>query len=394
MSRLDRIRQAISAAVSPTLSDADVTAAWAELRSTVPTPVVWLFGRTQSGKSSIVRFLTGAPASIVGMGFRPHTATTLRYPFPDAESPIVTFLDTRGVDDAQYEPTADIAACGDIADVILVTAKIGDFAQGTVIAALRAIRSANLRRPVILVLTCLHEVLTGASPDSESGRAVIANLLAEQQSRFDGLVDEVVCVDLTRPEEGFAEPNYNGEALQTAILKRLPAAFRGAFVRNREAVARLNDLHDAAAGPLIAAHAALAAGAAAIPVPVADLVLIPIVQMRLAYRLAQLYRQDMSRTRLFEMASTLGIGIMTRQAVQSLAKLVPIFGSAVAATTAFASTYAWGKALAIYFQRIHEGHLPTAVDLKSFYAEQLATAKSLWGGGSDTSPDPKRPGST
>jgi len=38
----------------------DLDATLSELRAKTPTPVLWLLGKTQSGKTSVVRFLTGA----------------------------------------------------------------------------------------------------------------------------------------------------------------------------------------------------------------------------------------------------------------------------------------------------------------------------------------------
>ena len=43
------------------------------LRQQTPVPVFWLFGKTQSGKTSLVRFLTGAEEAEIGHGFKPCT---------------------------------------------------------------------------------------------------------------------------------------------------------------------------------------------------------------------------------------------------------------------------------------------------------------------------------
>src|SRR5207247_2233123 len=123
--------------------------------------VLWLFGKTQSGKTSIVRFLTGADDAEIGSGFRACTRTSRKYPFPNADVPLVTFLDTRGVDEPSYDPSGDIAAFDAGAHLLIVTVKIADFAQHTVKQSLTAIRRANPKRPALLVLTCLHEALDG-----------------------------------------------------------------------------------------------------------------------------------------------------------------------------------------------------------------------------------------
>jgi len=39
----------------------------------MPAPVIWLFGKVQSGKTSIIRALTGAERAQIGGGFKPCT---------------------------------------------------------------------------------------------------------------------------------------------------------------------------------------------------------------------------------------------------------------------------------------------------------------------------------
>ena len=59
----------------------DLDATLTELRAKTPTPVFWLVGKTQSGKTSIIKFLTGADDAVIGSGFRPApgTSTSRRY---------------------------------------------------------------------------------------------------------------------------------------------------------------------------------------------------------------------------------------------------------------------------------------------------------------------------
>src|SRR5262245_13385271 len=83
----------------PRTAVVDLEPQLAELRAHVPAPVFWLFGKTQSGKTSVVRYLTGAEDAAIGNGFRPCTRTSRIYPFPTEEAPVLTFLDTRGVDE-------------------------------------------------------------------------------------------------------------------------------------------------------------------------------------------------------------------------------------------------------------------------------------------------------
>src|SRR5438552_12111982 len=79
------------------------------LRAKAPVPVLWLFGKTQSGKTSIIKYLTGADQAEIGTGFRPCTRFSSRYLFPTEEAPLLSFLDTRGLDEPGYHGTEDLA---------------------------------------------------------------------------------------------------------------------------------------------------------------------------------------------------------------------------------------------------------------------------------------------
>lgn len=360
---------------------AELDAALHELRARQPAPTLWLLGKTQSGKTSIIRYLTGADDAVIGNGFRPCTRTGRRFAFPSTEVALLNFLDTRGLDEPGYDPGEDIATFGMEAHLVVITVKITDFAQATLLTALRRIREARPDRPVLLVLTCLHEALSGAlhpRPYPEAFADPLGRLIAEQTARFGGLVESVVAVDLTRPEEGFAEPNYGGEALKAKLLALLPEAFRESLATMDGAMALLKDVHQAAAAPWIAGYASLAATAAAVPVPFVDLLVLPGVQVRMIHHLAKIYGQPMSSARMVELGGALGLGLLTRQGLRELAKLVPYAGSALAATFAWASTYALGRAFCLYLEEVHRGHVPSSDRMRLFYEEHLALAKTIW----------------
>ncbi|NCC29470.1 MAG: hypothetical protein EOM22_15375, partial [Gammaproteobacteria bacterium] len=56
----DRWRGLREALLEPRVDDASLGAALREARARHPLPVVWLIGKTQSGKTSIIRALTGS----------------------------------------------------------------------------------------------------------------------------------------------------------------------------------------------------------------------------------------------------------------------------------------------------------------------------------------------
>jgi predicted GTPase len=133
----------------------------AELLAHAPIPCLWLLGKTGSGKTSIVRYLTGAPDAVIGMGFRPETRYSRLFSFPDEEVPIVRFLDTRGLGEAGYNATADLAAFDERAHLVIATVRATDQAAEEIVGPLRMIRQANPQRPVLLAVTCLHDAYPG-----------------------------------------------------------------------------------------------------------------------------------------------------------------------------------------------------------------------------------------
>lgn len=397
MSRLwDAVKRTVTGDASP---PPDLEATLADLRTKTPTPIFWLLGKTQSGKTSVIRFLTGAEDAAIGSGFRPCTKTSRLYQFPTADAPLLTFLDTRGVDEPGYDPTEDIAAFDPKAHVVLVTLKATDFAQGNVRSALERIRAASPSRPVVLAITTLHETIPrqphpepypfgvlAANPraalsDGTGGAPPPLPLLQcidEHRRAFDGLFDACVPIDLTKPEDGFTEPNYGGEQLKQTLLGVLPAAYRQTLLRLKDATDVLKDAHLRHAMPIILAYTSVAGTAGAVPLPFVDMVILPGIQARMTHHLAQIYNQSMTPERLKELGTAVGVGMVARTLVRQAVKFIPVVGSAVGATVAAASTYALGRALCYYFEAVCEGHIPTADSLRKFYHEQYTAAEKQW----------------
>src|SRR5262249_37489451 len=122
----------------------------------------------------------------------------------------------------------------------------------------------------------------------------------------------------------------------------------------------------------------LSATAGAIPIPWVDLLVLPGIQTRMIYHLAQLYGQPLKGERFLELASTLGMGMVVRQAVREVVKFIPVIGSGVGAAMAGAATFALGKAFCFYYSAVHKGHVPNPEELRRYYQEQLTRAEHLW----------------
>jgi uncharacterized protein (DUF697 family)/predicted GTPase len=372
-------------------SDHDLQQKLEQFRKQTPVPVFWLYGKTQSGKTSIIKFLTGADEAEIGQGFKPCTRFSRQYLFPTPEAPLLTFLDTRGVDEPGYDPREDLARFDEQAHVIVITAKVMDHALENLLNHFRPIRDSRRTRPVVLALTCLHEAYSQqqhpkpypfATGDIDKGlEAVPPDLrvsLAEQRQRFQGLFDYLVPIDLTQPIDGFEEPSYGGERLLEVLLEALPAAYRQTLFTLEKAMSELQDLYARRALPHILGYSSLAATAGAIPIPWVDMLILPGIQTQMIYHLAELYGQPLSARRFLELASTLGMGMAVRQAVREVVKFIPVVGSVAGAALAGGATFALGKAFCYYYSAVHKGHVPQPEELKRYYQEQLNQAAKLW----------------
>jgi uncharacterized protein (DUF697 family) len=331
-------------------------------------PVVWLVGKVQSGKTSIVRAITGHPEAEIGMGFQACTRTTREYDFPP-NAPVIRFLDTRGLGEVGYDPSEDLAALESKAHVVLAVARAMDPQQDSLVAALRAVRKRHPDWAVVLAQTCLHEGYPDAAehpPYERLGDAPglddLRRSIASQAKRFKTLPGSgpvhTVPVDLTPLEEGYRDPDYGLDALLDALemasSQGMAAILRS--LRKRGADARALRAH---------AHVLGYAGAAGATdaLPFVGLVSVPTIQGKMLHSIARIYGLHWDRQTIREFAASLGAGTITGIGLsfgaRQLAKLVPVYGqtvgAAAAATTGFAVTYALGRAACYYLGTLREG---------------------------------------
>lgn len=333
-----------------------------------PVPVIWLLGKTGSGKSSIVRLLTQSPAAEIGAGFRPQTTHSSQYDFPSPENPVIRFLDTRGLGEGRYDATEDVTAFNQSAHVVLVTVRAMDHSLGEVLRWLKQIRSARRDRPVVLAVSCLHEaypqqqhpspdpflthpLAPGAKADQLSPQLPeeLRRSLALQCDRFQGLVDRIVPIDLTPPEDGFEEPEFGGQRLKQTVLELLPEAYRQTLLHLEDALQPLDDLRQRKAMPYVVGYSTMAATAAAAPVPWIDIPAVLAIQSHLIYKLAAIYKQQMNARLFLEITGAVAGQLVTQMVLRESLKLVPFVGVAANAALAYAYTYGLGKAACWYF---------------------------------------------
>jgi len=375
---------------APQIDAEALQAALSRVRQGLPPPVIWLLGKVQSGKTAIIRALTGAERAQIGSGFAPCTRWAARYDFPNADVPLAVFLDTRGLGEAGYDPREDVAALQAEAHMLLVVVKAMDMALEHLLVALQAIIQAKPSWPVVVAQTTLHQGYPperhehvypypfGSLPWPATVPTQVRRALDFQRTLFAGMpIQRFIPIDFTLPEDGFAEPFYGREALLEALAETHPHAVSQTLQQLPALTRELKSLHFYQAQPHIIAYACAAGAVGAAPLPIADLPIISALQLKMLHTIASIYRQPLRVQTLLELASTVGLGVLFREGTRSLLKVIPGFGCAVSGLYAGATTYALGCALCFYYQIIFDGHLPRPEQLRAFYDAKLAEGMQL-----------------
>lgn len=385
----DRLWQQI---VAPRVDGEQLEACLQQARQSMGTPVVWLLGKAQSGKTSIVRALTGSDRAQIGNGFEPCTRTAHLYSFPQEDECFVKFLDTRGLGEIAYDPTDDMAMLAGQSHLLLVVVKALDHAQQGVLAPLAEIRRAHPEWPLIVAQTCLHEGYAPGqghvepypfdqAPLPPTVPSDLARSLAAQRAWFDCPPTAFVPLDFTLPDDGYTPEHYGLDALWNAIEVALPIGLRS-MLQQGESGRLLRDAYLQAAQPHILFYAVAAGMAAAVPVPLIDIPLVLAIQGKMFHTIASIYGQDWAMSRIAEFASTLGAGYLGRYLVRltsrDLLKVIPLPGITSAASALFvaSSSYALGRALCTYFSHVQAGAAPSTSALRSMLEREFEEGRS------------------
>ncbi|MFU8830591.1 MAG: YcjF family protein [Wenzhouxiangella sp.] len=386
-----RLHQALSA---PNVDAGLLAQALNKAAEREPAPVIWLLGLAQSGKTSIVRALTGSSRAEIGDGFRPCTRTASIYDFPQ-EVPVVRFLDTRGFGEVGYDPSEDIALCEEQSHLLIAVVRATETRPQPVLDVLRKVRKRHPDWPIVVAQTCLHHGYDNEQAEhvvpypfqDDDWQAVVPGGLARMLLAQREFLAQVpgkgpvlwVPLDFTQPEDGFELTDYGLNALWDAIEE---AASLGLEARLR-ADSEVSDLYSRTAHPHIVGFS-LAAGTVG-ALPVVDLALVPAVQAGLLHRLAGLYKQRWTARSSAEFLGLLGSGFAAaygaRLAGRSLVKLIPFWGqtagAVLGASASGAITFALGKAACTYLGRKREGQAINATALRQAYREGLDQGRQL-----------------
>lgn len=381
---LNKLREAL---LAPRIDSKALETALLDASSRQPPPVLWLLGKTQSGKTSIIHALTGSDTAEIGNGFRPCTRTARFYDFP-AVTPIVRFLDTRGLGEVDYDPDEDIRYCESESHLLIAVVKALDLQQDQVIEVLTEVRKRHPEWPLLVVHTCLHEAYP---PDGEhvlpypydpafADPAIPATLqraLAAQRTLFGALPGQGeimhVAVDLTHPDDGYMPQDYGIDALWLGIESVSSLGLRARL----QADAGVRDAFADAAHPHIVGYSLAAAGVGALPL--VDLAIVPALQMKMLHTIASIYQRPWSNRTFSEFFSALGAGffseLLVRWMGRGLIKLIPAWGQTLGAvwgaSSSAAITFALGKAAVFYLSRAGEGVPIDSAALRHVYTGAL-----------------------
>jgi uncharacterized protein (DUF697 family) len=320
-------------------------------------PVLWLLGKAGAGKSSIVQRLTGDSRATIGNGFAPCTKTAMHYDHPPVSAkqpngPVMRFLDTRGLGEANYDPAEDLAKASSGSHALLILTRVDDTSQAELLAALKSINKKLSDMALLHVHTALHAI-----PANELPRAIEYNkkLVAAALGR----TPVSVSIDFTDPNDGFDDSDHGLAELRSAIIQLVPELTR--VLTQIDAKDQEEALHQTHRSEILSYSSA---AAAADIFPAVGLFAVPTIQGKLLHTLAARYGVTWDKRIAMEFIAAMGSSFLYRYALslggRQLAKFIPVYGqtagAAAASALSFASTYAIGRAacMYLYHQKIHK----------------------------------------
>lgn len=368
-----------------------------EVRIALPTTEVLLIGKPQTGKSSIIRGLTGISAEVVGRGFRPYTTHTQRYNYPTEDLPLLTFTDTVGLGEGTETAEVIQELIGELksqrsqalrqAKVLIVTLKVNDFATDSLHQIVTQIRQRHPEIPCLLAVTCLHEVYPPETdhPAYPPQYEAITRAFAQKED-FAGW-DRAVLIDFTLAEDGYTPVFYGLEHFVEVLAALLPEAESQVIhqLLSETTGLQISDLYREAGRRYIVPFAIIAAALAAVPIPLATMPVLTALQVTLVTLLGRLYGQTLKPSQAGGVISAIAGGFVAQLVGRELVKFIP-GGSVVAASWAAAYTWALGEGACIYFGDLTGGKQPDPQKIRqvmdqAFKAAQLRFKAAVWSPG-------------
>lgn len=343
----------------------DLTEAFTKHRQTLPT--LWLLGKTGAGKSTLIQAVTGNSRVETGNGFSPCTKTAYSYDFPE-DRPLMRFLDTRGLGEANYDPYEDIMECQDRSNALIVVMKAEEPEQTQVLKALRQIRKSGRIRHILLVHTAVYVI----EDERERFQCVAYN--QDQTEKVWKQTIDSIQVDFELSDGS----TFGVNALNRKLSGLMPII--AALMEDQDHL-DLEKKNFIRLKKEILWHSGIA-GASDV-VPVTGMLTVPAVQARMLYSIAGRYGLQWNKRSMTEFAAALGAGFgaqyISKFGLRQLSKLIPGYGqtagSATAAAVSFSATYALGRVACKYIYHKNRGEEVTREELINIYKNAFESIK-------------------
>jgi uncharacterized protein len=348
-------------------------------------PRMILIGRRGSGKSSLVNAIFAE--QVAEVGHEKSTTGQAQWHTYTGRFGALDILDTRGLQEGSDPDLADDAASPldsilraikpKAPDLILfvIKAKEIDAAIGGDLDGLTAVvefvqRTHGYKVPIIGVISQADEVEPKDAPLHAPDEAdepedivdkldrihTIEDLLRKRLAAYSKLKDHVAGVLAVSSYMRFRrdgtlhkDERWQIDKLVHLLSSELPNQARIDLAR----LSQVRTVQLKLADRLTAIQASLAAGAALIPIPIADIGLITPIQTSLIAGIAYVGGREMTMKTAGEfltaVGGNMGVALGLREVARQIVKLIPGFGSAVSAGVAAAGTYGIGKASSAYY---------------------------------------------
>lgn len=331
---------------------------------------LWLLGKTGAGKSSLIQAITKLSSVEVGNGFEPCTMTASAYDFPQ-DRPIMRFLDTRGLGEADYNAKEDLDILGKTGHALVVVMKVDEPEQSEVVNALKQIKKQKKMKQLLVVHTA---VLTALEKERE--RQVAFN-----QQQIEAVWDESVesvMVDFEDDDGSI----YNYDLLIDKLATVLPII--DMVVEDKEHSTVESENFDRLENEILWYCGSASASDL---IPGVGLVSVPAIQAKMLHSLANQYGVEWNKQTFSEFIGTLGssfaLQYVIKHGARQLVKVVPGYGQTVGAVTAaalsFGSTYGLGRAACYYFYHKSKGEGVSEQEMQDLYRESMNKGKEVSG---------------
>ncbi len=335
-------------------------------------PTLWLLGKTGAGKSSVVQKLTQQTSVEVGNGFSPCTRTAHHYDFP-AINPVMRFLDTRGLAEAEYDPSDDLKEAQHTSHAVLVIMRVDDTDQTSLLHAINSIHAVSPATPFLAVHTALHEI----NKQQDLDRTIATN-----QYNLEVALQRTipsVSIDFTQPEDGIYPDDRGLGNLKEAIVSLMPELH---LLHTKNMATDTESRLFEKLKYEVYWYAGVAA--ASDTLPAVGLVTVPSIQGKMLHSLAQYYGVVWTKRYAAELLGALGASFLYRYGLslggRQLGKLIPVYGQSAgavaAASVSFVTTVALGRAASRYLYAKSTDKPINADEIKEVYRRAMQEGAS------------------